>query len=126
MRISSLLWKAILELVFVKQKRLPLNVILSTVQTAYKQVTQLSNLQKGPGFSLDNGIFQKLPSMGFGNPLYIKNYLLKSVERHSRLQEGSRHQLDVEIERNAASKDGRTWPATNSLGFQRLANSFFL
>ena len=57
MRISSLLWKAILELVSMKQKHLPLNVILSTSQTAYMQVTQLSNLQKGPGFSLDNGIF---------------------------------------------------------------------
>ena len=56
-RISSLLWKAILELVSMKQKHLPLNVILSTSQTAFKQVTQLSNLQKGPGFSLDNGIF---------------------------------------------------------------------
>ena len=64
--------------------------------------------------------------MGFGNPLYIKNHLLKSVERHRRLKEGSRHQLDVEIERNGASKEGRTWPATNILVFQRLANSFFL
>lgn len=67
--------------------------------------------------------------MGFGKPLYIKNHLLKSVERHSRLQEESRHHLDVEIERNernGASKEGRTWPATNSLVFQRLANSFFL
>ena len=56
-RIFPLLWKAILELISMKQKRLPLNVILSTSQTAYKQVTQLSTLQKGPGFSLDNGIF---------------------------------------------------------------------
>lgn len=63
--------------------------------------------------------------MGFGNPLYIKNYLLKSVERHSRLQEGSRHQLDVEIERNGASKDGRTWPATNSLGFPKTGQFLF-
>lgn len=64
--------------------------------------------------------------MGFGNVCCTSKVIIAiSRDKQRGLKQGSRPQVDVELEQNGANQEGSALPNINNFVFSRLTNSFF-